>query len=101
MQGLQIERNKVRTSITLDPELFAWVEAKVKSYEFASFTHAVERALYLLKEIMDEGNYFSIYETSTDTEKDRITILPRGKNYNTRNEAPIITPPPKRKFKKK
>lgn len=50
---MKIERKKVRTCITLDPELYTWVEKKVNSHEFATFTHAVERALYLLREKMN------------------------------------------------
>lgn len=52
MAKFEIDRKKVRTSITLDPELFKWVESKIKEHEFASITHAVEKALYLLKEKM-------------------------------------------------
>ena len=50
---MKMERKRVQRSITLNPELFAWVETKVASHEFASVTHAVERALYLLREKMN------------------------------------------------
>lgn len=42
-------RHKVKTSITLEPELFDWIQSKVKSKEYANITHAVEKGLLLLK----------------------------------------------------
>jgi hypothetical protein len=45
----KIERRKIKTSITLDPDLYNWVQSKVESKEFANLTHAVERGLILLK----------------------------------------------------
>lgn len=52
----KIERHKVKTSVTLDPELFNWVQSKIKSKEFANLTHAVERGLLLLKEKIEGKN---------------------------------------------
>lgn len=46
----KISRHKVKTSITLDPELYEWINSKIKSKEFANLTHAVERGLTLLRE---------------------------------------------------
>ena len=45
----KIERHKVKTSITLEPDLFEWIQSKIKSKEFANLTHAVERGLLLLR----------------------------------------------------
>ena len=45
----KISRHKVKTSITIDPELFKWVQSKIETREFSSTTHAIERGLYLLK----------------------------------------------------
>lgn len=52
----KIERHKIKTSITLEPELYQWVQSKIKSKEFANLTHAVERGLTLLKEKMEGKN---------------------------------------------
>ncbi|MCK4349197.1 MAG: hypothetical protein KAW47_11340 [Thermoplasmatales archaeon] len=49
-------RHKIKTSITLEPELFDWIQSKIKSKEFANITHAVEKALLLLKEKMQGKN---------------------------------------------
>lgn len=50
----KILRHKVKTSITLDPELYEWINTKIKSKEFANLTHAVERGLILLKKNIEE-----------------------------------------------
>jgi len=47
-------RHKVKTSITLEPELFDWIQSKVESKEYANITHAVEKGLLLLKEKTDK-----------------------------------------------
>ena len=49
----KITRRKKKTSITIDPELYNWVQSKIKSKEFAGITHAVERGLILLKEKLE------------------------------------------------
>ncbi len=46
----KIKRHKVKTSVTIDPELYNWIQEKIKTKEFSNITHAVERGLYLLKE---------------------------------------------------
>jgi Arc/MetJ-type ribon-helix-helix transcriptional regulator len=50
----KIERRKVKTSVTIDPSLYEWVQSKVKTKEFSNFTHAVERGLLLLREKIDK-----------------------------------------------
>ena len=45
----KISRHKVKTSVTIDPEIFNWVQEKIKTREFSNLTHAVERGLYLLR----------------------------------------------------
>jgi Arc/MetJ-type ribon-helix-helix transcriptional regulator len=47
----QIERHKIKTSITIDPELYTWVQSKIETKEFSNLTHAIERGLILLREI--------------------------------------------------
>lgn len=49
----KINRHKIKTSVTIDPELYNWVQEKVKTREFSNLTHAVERGLILLKEEME------------------------------------------------
>ena len=46
----KMDRRKIKTGITLDPELYDWVQSKIESKEFANLTHAVERGLILLRE---------------------------------------------------
>ena len=50
------ERHKVKTGVTIDPELFDWVQSKIKSKEFANLTHAVEKGLLLLKAQTEDKN---------------------------------------------
>ncbi len=50
----KIERRKIKTGVTIDPELFDWVQSKIKTKEFSNLTHAVERGLMLLKEKMEK-----------------------------------------------
>ena len=45
-------RNRIPRSITLPKNLDEWVQSKIKTKDFANFTHAVEKALILLKEKM-------------------------------------------------
>ena len=45
-------RHKIKTSITLEPELFDWIQSKIESKEFANITHAVEKGILLLKDSM-------------------------------------------------
>lgn len=46
------DRHKVKTGVTIDPDLFDWVQSKIESKEFANLTHAIEKGLLLLKEKM-------------------------------------------------
>jgi Arc/MetJ-type ribon-helix-helix transcriptional regulator len=41
---------KLKVTITLDPELYTWIEQEVKKRRFASVSHAIEYALTRLKE---------------------------------------------------
>lgn len=49
----KVPQRKIKTGITLDPELFEWIQAKIKTKEFSNLTHAVERGLHLLREKME------------------------------------------------
>jgi len=46
-------RNRVPRSITLPKDLDDWVQSKIKTKDFANFTHAVEKGLILLKAKME------------------------------------------------
>jgi len=46
----KITRHKIKISVTIDPEIYNWVQEKIKTKEFSNITHAVERGLLLLKE---------------------------------------------------
>jgi len=48
------ERRKIKTGVTLDPELFDWIQSKIKTKEFSNLTHAVERGLILLREKIEK-----------------------------------------------
>ena len=47
------KRRKIKTSITLERELFEWIQSRIKTKEFSNLTHAVERGLILLKEKLE------------------------------------------------
>ena len=47
-------RRKMKTSITLDKELYNWVQSKIETKEFSSLTHAVERGLLELRNRLDK-----------------------------------------------
>lgn len=49
----KVERRKIKTGITLDPELFEWVQKKIEIKEFSNLTHAIEKSLMLMREKMD------------------------------------------------
>jgi len=38
-----------KRSVSIDPELFYWVESKIKEKRFSSISHAVNEALLKLK----------------------------------------------------
>ncbi len=44
---------KIKTGVTIDPELFEWVQIRIKTKDFSNLTHAVEKGLFLLKEKME------------------------------------------------
>ena len=50
----KITRRKIKKSVTIDPELYNWVLEKVKTREFSSLTHAIERGLILLRNEMEK-----------------------------------------------
>ena len=54
MVGQKTGRRKVKTGVTIDPELFEWIQEKIKTKEFSNLTHAVERGLFLLRETMEK-----------------------------------------------
>ena len=39
-----------KKTISIDEELVKWVESMIETKEFANFSHAVQKALYQLKE---------------------------------------------------
>lgn len=42
---------KIRASITMDPSLYVWITARTGAgKEFASLSHAIERAVALMKD---------------------------------------------------
>ncbi len=41
---------KVKTSMSIDPDLLKWIDAEVEKKRFANRTHAIEYALQKLKE---------------------------------------------------
>jgi Arc/MetJ-type ribon-helix-helix transcriptional regulator len=49
----KVAKRKIKTGITLEPELYEWIQSKIKTKEFQTLTHAVERGLYLLREKLD------------------------------------------------
>jgi len=49
----KVKRRKIKTGITLDPDLFDWVQKKIEIKEFSNLTHAIEKSLLLMKEMMD------------------------------------------------
>jgi len=51
----KVTQRKIKTGITLDPELFEWIQSKIKTKEFSNLTHAVERGLLILKEKMEKN----------------------------------------------
>lgn len=46
-------RVRIPRSITLPKDIDDWVNSKIETREFANFTHAVERALIILKKQME------------------------------------------------
>jgi len=52
----KVKKRKIKTGITLDPEMYEWIQSKIDSKEFATLTHAVERGLLLLREKLNGKN---------------------------------------------
>jgi hypothetical protein len=51
----KVKKRKIKTGITLDPEMYEWIQSKIKTKDFSTLTHCVEKALFLLrKEIENE-----------------------------------------------
>jgi Arc/MetJ-type ribon-helix-helix transcriptional regulator len=48
--SLSVSLPKIAKTVTIDKELLDWIEEKIKEKEFASLCHAIEKALYELKE---------------------------------------------------
>jgi hypothetical protein len=52
----KVKRRKIKTGITIDPDLFEWVQSKIEIKDFSTLSHAVNKALLLLKEKMEGKN---------------------------------------------
>ena len=52
----KVKKRKIKTGITLDPDMYEWIQTKIKTKEFSTLTHAVERGLMLLREKLDGKN---------------------------------------------
>jgi Arc/MetJ-type ribon-helix-helix transcriptional regulator len=50
----KVKRRKIKTGVTLDPELYDWIQSKIKTRQFSNVTHAIERGLILLKEKLEK-----------------------------------------------
>jgi len=42
-----------KRSVSIDPELFSWIESKIKEKRFSTISHAVNEALLRLKNEME------------------------------------------------
>lgn len=47
------DSKRIKKYISFEPEQYKWIEDNIKTMKFASFTHAVEWSLYVLKEKLD------------------------------------------------
>lgn len=52
MPSKPLHGSKVKQTVGIDPELYAWVKEQINRHVFASVPHAVNRALADLKERM-------------------------------------------------
>ena len=43
----------IKRSVSIDPELFSWIESKIKEKRFSTISHAVNEALLKLKNEME------------------------------------------------
>ena len=48
-------RKRPSVTITLDPDLYNWVNREIETHRFSTLSHALDRALYKLKEELEEG----------------------------------------------
>ncbi len=46
---------KLKKSVTINKELLDWINQKLEEKEFASLSHAVEKALYQLKKTYEQS----------------------------------------------
>jgi len=46
----------VKRSVSIDPDLFKWVNDKIKIKRFSTLSHAINEALLQIKKRMDEEN---------------------------------------------
>jgi Arc/MetJ-type ribon-helix-helix transcriptional regulator len=44
----------VKRSVSIDPELFSWVESKIKTKRFSTLSHAINEALLRLKKELEK-----------------------------------------------
>ena len=51
------DSKRIKKYISFDSEQYNWIEDNIKTLKFASFTHAVEWGLYVLKEKLEKGDY--------------------------------------------
>lgn len=47
---------KLRRDITIEQELIKWVDEMIEKNEFSSLSHAIQKALYLLKADYEKKN---------------------------------------------
>lgn len=48
------DRKKIKTGVTIDPDLYDWIQSRIDTKDFSNLTHAVEKGLFLLKKKMEE-----------------------------------------------
>jgi len=47
-------KKKIKTGVTIDPDLYEWVQSRIETKDFSNITHAVEKGLFLLKKQMEK-----------------------------------------------
>ena len=47
---MQDSKKKVKTGVTIEPELYQWISRKIEDRTFSNVTHAVNWGLSILKE---------------------------------------------------
>lgn len=45
---------RIKKYISFDPEQYGWIESNIESWKFASFAHAIEWGLFVLKEKLEK-----------------------------------------------